>query len=125
MSEAFGKVVKILDARRVVINRGELDQVGEGDRFLVYALGEEVTDPDTGESLGQIELIKGRAKAVHVQPHLTTIATFEVESTRRQVTRKTSRYSFDFMLGGGDTTTYFEDVREFEGVAVGDLVRPL
>ena len=53
----IGKVAKILDEVKVVINRGSKDGVKPGMRFVAYAEADEVTDPDTGESLGKWELV--------------------------------------------------------------------
>ena len=75
-----GKVAKILDEVKVVINRGSKDGVKPGMRFVAYAEVDEVTDPDTGESLGKWELVKGRLLAAHVQPRMS-VCTPEPEGT--------------------------------------------
>jgi len=69
-----GKVAKILDEVKVVINRGSKDGVKPGMRFVAYAEVDEVTDPDTGESLGKWELVKGRLLAAHVQDRMSVCA---------------------------------------------------
>ena len=66
-----GSVAKILDESNLVINRGEKDGVRTGMRFVVYAEVDEVTDPETGKSLGKWEVVKGRICALHVQEHLS------------------------------------------------------
>ncbi|RMH55471.1 MAG: hypothetical protein D6679_11500 [Candidatus Hydrogenedentota bacterium] len=54
VSEAFeGRVVKADGPDRIVINRGSADGVRVGDRFKVSRVTEELTDPETGEVLGQ------------------------------------------------------------------------
>jgi curli biogenesis system outer membrane secretion channel CsgG len=50
----------------VTINRGEGGGVAEGDLFNVYALGEELKDPDTGEILGREEVKMGKVKITQV-----------------------------------------------------------
>jgi hypothetical protein len=62
--------VKVLLKRdkEVTINRGEGGGVAVGDTFNVYALGEELTDPDTKESLGREEAKVGRVKITQVNP---------------------------------------------------------
>ena len=50
----------------VTINRGEGGGVAEGDIFTVYALGEELKDPDTGEILGREEVKMGKVKITQV-----------------------------------------------------------
>jgi curli biogenesis system outer membrane secretion channel CsgG len=58
----------------VTINRGEGAGVAEGDVFNVYALGEEMIDPDTKESLGREEVKVGKVKISQVNPK-TSVAT--------------------------------------------------
>jgi curli biogenesis system outer membrane secretion channel CsgG len=62
--------VKVLIKREnmVTINRGEGGGVAEGDVFNVYAQGEELKDPDTGEVLGKEEVKVGRVKITQVNP---------------------------------------------------------
>jgi curli biogenesis system outer membrane secretion channel CsgG len=58
----------------VTINRGEGAGVAEGDTFNVYALGAEMIDPDTKESLGREEVKVGKVKISQVNPK-TSMAT--------------------------------------------------
>ncbi|HEY2329452.1 MAG TPA: CsgG/HfaB family protein [Verrucomicrobiae bacterium] len=50
----------------VTINRGEGGGVAEGDVFNVFAQGEELKDPDTGEVLGREEVKVGKIKITQV-----------------------------------------------------------
>jgi curli biogenesis system outer membrane secretion channel CsgG len=61
---------KVLTKRdtAVTINRGEGGGVAEGDVFNVFALGEELIDPDTKESLGREEVKVGKVKISQVNP---------------------------------------------------------
>jgi hypothetical protein len=61
---------KVLTKRdtTVTINRGEGGGVAEGDIFNVFALGEEMIDPDTKESLGREEVKVGKVKISQVNP---------------------------------------------------------
>lgn len=52
----------------VTINRGEGVGVSVGDTFNVYAVGEEMFDPDTKESLGREEVKVGSVKITEVDP---------------------------------------------------------
>lgn len=54
--------------KEITINRGEGGGLAVGDVFNVYALGEELTDPDTKESLGREEVKVGRVKITQVNP---------------------------------------------------------
>ena len=57
-----GKVAAIKGEDAVVINKGYKDGVEENMRFIIYENGEEIFDPDTQESLGNLEYIKGKVK---------------------------------------------------------------
>jgi len=65
---------KVLTRRdkEVTINRGDGGGVTVGDTFNVYALGEELVDPDTKESLGREEVKVGRVKITQVNPKTST-----------------------------------------------------
>lgn len=52
----------------VTINRGDGAGVAVGDTFNVFALGDEMIDPDTKESLGREEVNVGKVKITEVDP---------------------------------------------------------
>ncbi len=79
-----GRIVKILDESHIVANFGLRDGVSNGDRFVVFEAGEEITDPETGESLGELELVKAHIEAVHVQDRMTLLTPFAVVSGQRE-----------------------------------------
>jgi len=64
----FPAKVMIKRDTQVTINRGEGAGVAVGDTFSVYALGEELIDPDTKESLGREEVKVGKVKITEVDP---------------------------------------------------------
>lgn len=70
-----GKVIKILDGYKLVINKGSRDGVIKSNRFLIYHLDEEMIDPDTGNSLGWLEIVCGEGKPEHIQERITTLVT--------------------------------------------------
>ena len=47
-----GLVCDIISDRIVVLNKGAQDGISQGNKFVVFSLGEEICDPKTGESLG-------------------------------------------------------------------------
>jgi curli biogenesis system outer membrane secretion channel CsgG len=59
--------------KEVTVNRGEGGGVAVGDTFNAYALGDEMIDPDTKESLGREEVKVGKVKITQVNPK-TSIA---------------------------------------------------
>ena len=66
-----GKVAKILGKGEVVINRGRQHGVRGGMVFEIFAPeGEEVWDPDTGETLGTVEDVKAKAEVTEVKEKL-------------------------------------------------------
>ena len=66
-----GKVAKILGKGEVVLNRGRMHGVRQGMVFEIFAPeGEEVWDPDTGETLGTVEDVKAKAEITEVKEKL-------------------------------------------------------
>jgi hypothetical protein len=66
-----GKVAKILGNNEIVINRGRGQGVRQGMLFEIFAPeGEEVWDPDTGETLGTVEDVKAKAEVTEVKDRL-------------------------------------------------------
>lgn len=66
-----GKVAKVLTNNEIVINRGRIDSVKRGMIFEVFSPdGEEVWDPDTGETLGTVEDVKAKAEVTEVKDRL-------------------------------------------------------
>jgi len=120
--------------KKIVINRGREDGIVEGQTFIIYALGKELFDPDTKESLGFLEIIKGKGYASHVQNKMTTITSKMQE--KKNVTKTSKNNASPFGLG-----TYFlsslstegeKEEREeisntipFENVQNGDLAKPI
>jgi hypothetical protein len=66
-----GLVARILNDESVVINRGSAHDVKEGMRFAIFTELEEIKDPETGTSMGKLELVKARVVAMHVQENMT------------------------------------------------------
>jgi curli biogenesis system outer membrane secretion channel CsgG len=56
---------------QVTINRGEGAGVTIGQTWTVFGLGEEITDPDTGEKLGRNEAEVGKIRITRVTPKLS------------------------------------------------------
>jgi hypothetical protein len=65
-----GRVARILTDEGIVINRGSDHGVREGKRFVVFTELDEVEDPESGDSLGKLELVKARIVASHVQERM-------------------------------------------------------
>jgi hypothetical protein len=83
MSKIY-KVIKVINSTEIVINAGK-EKIEEFDKFLVYSLDEELFDPDTKESLGQLETVKGTVGPLHIQEKLTTLQSNEFEIVKGEV----------------------------------------
>ncbi|HGW3962880.1 TPA: hypothetical protein ACNIC3_002424 [Citrobacter freundii] len=79
MSELHdAKIIHINDDyTQFVINKGGSDNIHNGMIFLIYSLGEHITDPDTGIDLGRLEIVKGEATVHHIQDKMTTLISRE------------------------------------------------
>lgn len=131
MSDEYSKlpkVIKVIDNFQIVINRGSEHGISIGDRFLVFGAGEQLSDPDTGESLGMLELVRGKARVVHVQPKICTLASDEFDTTPGKK-RVIKRQGGVFMLTNQPAV---EEVTEGEErhqspieALIGDYARPI
>lgn len=61
------RILSKLD-KQVTINRGEGSGVTVGQLWNVFALGEELVDPDTGVSLGREEMQVGKVRIKQINP---------------------------------------------------------
>ncbi|VVB85980.1 Uncharacterised protein [uncultured archaeon] len=115
-----GKIIKILDNKRVIVNLGYKDNVMKDMRFIVYAEGENIKDPDTNESLGKREIVKHKIKATHIQEN------FSIMESDVWV-KKTLDWLFDASHNSQMDLLLKEKVKTVEdvdlAVKVGDLVR--
>jgi len=71
-----GRVAKILSDNIVILNVGTATGVKPGMAFVVLAQGEEVKDPESGETLGRWEVPKGFLRVTHAQERLSTCEGF-------------------------------------------------
>jgi len=129
MSAILGKVVRVLSPTELVVNLGSAHGISDTSRFVVFTPGDELTDPDTGEPLGQLEIVRGRAEAKHVQEKMSTIRSIEKKTMTRDRSRLAPGHS---PFASGIKQPMFETVTEevlvdapFQGAQVNDLVRVL
>ncbi|CAN5168896.1 hypothetical protein BH24ACT16_BH24ACT16_09910 [soil metagenome] len=67
-----GKIAKVLGNNEVVVNRGREHGVRHGMVFEIFTPGgDEVWDPDTGETLGTVEDVKSKAEITEVKEKLS------------------------------------------------------
>jgi cell shape-determining protein MreC len=74
-----GLIAKVINEYRLIINRGAEEGVEENMTYLVFEVGEEIIDPETGESLGSMEITKGVGKIINVQEKMATIETITTQ----------------------------------------------
>lgn len=72
-----GKVARILNERDLVINKGSIAGVKEGMIFAILESTIEITDPDSGDSLGSITREKIRIRIVDVEGQFSVGKTYE------------------------------------------------
>ena len=93
MIEIKGKIAEIIDTATVVINRGYKDGVEEGMRFIIYEPGNEIEDPDTGESLGTFEHVKAKVEATNVNEKFSTAKTYGTDTRPSAITAIMDMYA--------------------------------
>src|SRR5262249_15988175 len=69
------KVARIISPTQVVLAAGSNDDVKEGMEFVIYQLTQDILNPETNESLGTLELVKGRVQVVHAQEKISIAQT--------------------------------------------------
>ncbi|MBN1348628.1 hypothetical protein JXJ21_04400 [candidate division KSB1 bacterium] len=74
-----GKIAQILDESKFVINLGLKNKIQTGQEFIIYQEGDEIFDPDSKESLGKLEIPKGRLVVEHVQERISIAITKTIE----------------------------------------------
>lgn len=70
---------RILDKtdKTVAVNRGEGSGIANGQLWEVFALGKEMMDPDTGKSLGPVEVSVGKIRVTRVNPKFSQATVIE------------------------------------------------
>jgi curli biogenesis system outer membrane secretion channel CsgG len=81
----------------VTLNRGEGTDIAVGEIWEVFAQGEALIDPDTGENLGSEEVAVGFIRVISVAPKFSRaeICGLDRGIARNSVLRKTTRSSCD------------------------------
>lgn len=82
------KVAKTLDDYSVVINAGSEDGIKNGCVVMLYEMGGMIKDPDTGEDLDELEIVKGTGVVTHVQPHIATVESNMTENEPRRIVKR-------------------------------------
>ena len=107
------KVTKVLGQGQFVVNRGG-STVEPGDVFEVFALGDWLKDPDTGERLDRLEMSVGIARIMSVKPKysLAQLISETAQLSNGMVLRRrrVDEGGMDMTAPAGeDVTSSFED----------------
>ena len=82
------KVAKTIDDYTVVINAGSEDGIKNGCVVMLYEMGGMIKDPDTGEELDELEIVKGTGVVTHVQPRIATVESNMTENEPRRIVKR-------------------------------------
>lgn len=117
------KIVKIISEYKVVVNVGSNDLVHEDQILEVYEPGQDVIDPETGESLGTLDYIKAKLRVVDVFPKMCLCENRDgvLEKTLAQALAPTFTERVPLDVDSKDISGGFEGVSK--KIRVGDLVR--
>ena len=120
----FAKVAKVLSPTELIINKGSDDGVKSGQTFLVYTIGDEIVDPDTGDVLERLEVVRGTGRITHVQAKIAYLKSDMKAPANRTIRRKTPSFGLSRMFGPEEVTEILPaDTLDFNEPEVGDLVR--
>ena len=124
-----GKIVRILSETEVVLNVGFAAGVQDDMEFVIYATAGEIVDPDSGNSLGELETVKGRVKVHHVMERISRARTLTYEARQPSIYDALAMHSMfgvrtvtqrrELNIAKGESQPVSEDTT----VHVGDLVR--
>lgn len=126
----IAKVAQVVNKYTAVINRGRDHGVRIGSKFLIYGIGDEIMDPETSESLGNLELVRGIGSATHVQDKMSTITSAKTSNFIPiiRTTKKPPQLGIMGLMTSRETIEEVQGEREtipFDGVKVGDYARPM
>lgn len=117
------KVVKIISPYQVVINAGSEAALRKGQRLLVYDIGEMIRDPETGEELEHIEIVRGTGRIIHLQGRIATVESDMKEEEPITIKRTSNLGSMRSLFGDTEQTEIRRSRIPFDEPQVGDRVR--
>ncbi len=127
------RVAKVIDEYTIVINKGLDDGIKPGQRFLIFAFGENIIDPDTKEDLGTLEIVRGTGKVTHLQEKIATV-TSDMKSSPRKTIRKIGKPGtltgmavyYASMFGSEEVEEHLPaETVPFEEATIGDYAKPI
>lgn len=70
-----GKIIRIIDARTVIIDLGSKDRIKDDSIFYILGEPEEIVHPFSGKTLGKVTIIKSKLKSAQVYDQFTIATT--------------------------------------------------
>jgi hypothetical protein len=114
-------VAKVIDNYKLAMNRGEQNGIREGQRMMVYHISnEDIKDPNTGESLGFLELVKGTGRVIFVQDKISIIETDQKKTYRKRIENPSLG-----LRSYKSEVVESDELKPFDNAQVGDLVKPI
>jgi hypothetical protein len=101
----------------IILNMGAEDGVEIGQTYLLYAIGPEICDPANGASLGNVDIVRGRARVTYVQDKMSRLRSAEVNVVPRYAQSALAA------LSGDRSPEMIEQAAPMPFVRVGDLAR--
>jgi len=117
-----GKVLKILDPYRVIVNIGYNQGIKKDMKFIIYELGENIIDFDTGQIIDRLEIIKHHIKVTQIQEKFSVMKSDEYEPDIFK-TVITSGYQTKTIPLSTDEEPSKSSEKEYKKIKIGDLVR--
>ncbi|MGK7958479.1 MAG: hypothetical protein AB4063_24960 [Crocosphaera sp.] len=120
-------VAKVIDNSKLVINRGSEHGIREGQRMLVYYVSDEdIKDPNTGDSLGYLELVRGTGKIIFIQDKLSILESDKIKNITKTYNYLHEKMTLSDMRPNERSETVTESkIIPFENPEIGDLVKPI
>ena len=126
-----GQIARILNSTTLVINRGTKHGVKNGMKFIIYEEGDEITDPETGESMGHYEQVKGTVEVFNAQEKMSEARTpfvdiekanLTLSTLMSEVSKKSSKQErSELNVKSGDIS----GITSISPISVGDKVRSI
>lgn len=137
----IGAIAQIYEGyTHFVLNKGKVDGISEDDHFIILELGNEVIDPESGEHLGTLEIVKGKVRVFHLQEKMATLISdeFITETPKEEYVFKTNPFTqrnwtkslntFGWATTSGIPTSKIvseptKKIKELTNVKIGDKVK--
>lgn len=127
------KIIRILNDMEIVINGGHDNDLQEGDLLEIFVVGEEIIDPDTSESLGTLDIIKGKVEIKTLYPKMALCKSAEFIKVKESSPLEQMTKTFAFYTSkevekrvplNVDLTQAQQLKKVDKLIKVGDLIRP-